>query len=306
MRIQSADELETTLADAVEAAGVGMGRTGAIVETAGRALGEALLRRHVVLAGGFGDDAGRALITANTAAPKADFARHYAALAGRAGDTVPVSAAIVNALAVAGLESALTESGRVTITQVLDAARPRESVTLRAAVVAGAIVSPAPASRDAARAAALASSLVLAAGGVTPAPWLAPWQLDAVARSAAVQVDRSNSWTEWLRAWCHLLEREAAATERAVRTCIARLADERATVRRQPRVGGTDDLVLARLHTHAAFTIKEAAVGLGLTTPTVGTSIERLEGTGLATELTGQQRDRVWTSMTLLSLATTA
>lgn len=306
MMLPGTDEAETTLADAVEGAALAIGRFVAVAEGAGDAVGRTLLRRHVVLAGGHGDDAGRALITANTTEPKDDFTRHYAALVERIEGATPLSARVSGALAQSGLAAAPTEAGRTAVIEVLDAARPRESIILRAAVVAGAIVSPAPASGDAARAAALASSLVLTAGGLTPAPWLAPWHLDAVARSAAVQVDRSNSWIEWLRAWCHLLEREATTAERAVRMATARLADERATVRRQPRVGATDDLVVTWLHERAAFTIKDAAVALGLTTPTVGTSIERLEATGLATELTGQQRDRIWTSTALLALATTA
>ena len=44
-----------------------------------------------------------------------------------------------------------------------------------------------------------------------------------------------------------------------------------------------------------AVTIRAAAAGLGLTTPTVGTAIERLEAAGYAAELTGQRREQAVT-----------
>ena len=56
----------------------------------------------------------------------------------------------------------------------------------------------------------------------------------------------------------------------------------------------TDAVVFEWLQSHVAFTIRAAAAGLGLTTPTVGTAIERLEAAGYAAELTGQRRDRIW------------
>ena len=174
---------------------------------------------------------------------------------------------------------------------------------LRAAVIAGTVVAAAPASADAQRDAALAGALALVHGGTLPAPWVAPWQLDAAARSAAVQIDRSAAWGEWIRVWCHLLAREAGTTERALRSAAAQLEAERVDARAQHRVGGTDADVLVWLQTHLTFTIRAASESLGLTRPTVGTAIERLELLGFATELTGRRRDRIWVSSTLLALA---
>ena len=177
------------------------------------------------------------------------------------------------------------------------------SSVLRASVVAGQLVAEAPASAEAQRRAALAGALALVHGGTLPAPWVAPWQLDASARSAAVQIDRSASWGEWIRVWCQLLAREAGTTEQSLRSATAQLEAERAHARAQHRVGGTDADVLVWLQTHRTFTIRSAGDSLGLTRPTVGTAIERLESLGFATELTGRRRDRIWVSATLLALA---
>ena len=177
------------------------------------------------------------------------------------------------------------------------------SHVLRAAVIAGQLVAEAPASVDAQRNAALAGALALVQGGTLPAPWVAPWRLDAAARSAAVQIDRSASWGEWIRVWCQLLAREAGTTERSLRSATARLEAECANARAQHRVGGTDADVLVWLQTHLTFTIRAASDSLGLTRPTVGTAIERLESLGFATELSGRRRDRIWVSATMLGLA---
>jgi len=207
------------------------------------------------------------------------------------------------AVAAAGLGELLTDTLRDTLEQVEREDRRRTSNLLCAAIAAGAMVADAPASREAQRGAALVGALSLASGGTLDEPWVAPCQLDAAARSAAVQVDRSGDWSEWIRAWCALLAREAASAEQAMRTVEVQLESERRTARAQVRVGATDDAVLGWLHAHATFTIKEASRELGLTPPTVGTAIERLDAMGFATELTGQRRDRVWVSSGLLELA---
>jgi hypothetical protein len=208
------------------------------------------------------------------------------------------------ALESAGLGALVTDGLRNTL-DLADADHSRHtSSVLQAAIVAGAIVTPAPASAAAQRGAALAGALSLVHGGTLAEPWLAPYRLDATARAAAVQVDRSGEWGEWIRAWCVMLTREAAGIERALHQAESSLESERTAAREQRRVGATDDLVLHWLHTHAAFTIREAAAGLDLSAPTVGTAIERLEVMGFATELTGQRRDRVWVSATLMGLVT--
>lgn len=180
----------------------------------------------------------------------------------------------------------------------------RASAVLGAALAAGAICAPAPSSREAQRAAALDSAVLLTQGGALAAPWVAPWELDAAARAAAVQVDRSGAWTEWVRTWCGLLAREAQAAESALRRATRRMAHERSGIAGQHRIGATDVAVVDWLHSHPKFTIRDSAVPLGLTLPTVGTSIERLQASGVATELTGQLRNRVWIASAWLELIT--
>ena len=79
--------------------------------------------------------------------------------------------------------------------------RSHPSGILHAAIVAGIEVASNPASAESQRAAALAGAVALVSGGVLPEPWVAPWQLDAAARSAAVQIDRAGAWEEWIIDW---------------------------------------------------------------------------------------------------------
>jgi hypothetical protein len=287
---------------AVEQAALAAGRAAAVIEGAGPAIASAMLRRHAVLAAGGDAQAAAALVTANPEHPGTPIERYHKALQA----SFPAdggSDELIRAIEVAGLGSSIDSRTREAVAGLLARPPVGESVIVGAATLTGVIVAPAAASREAARAASLAAAHYLARRGLTSGPWLAPFELDAAARSAAVQVERSNAWAEWVRAWCRLLTREAGSAERAVRSTQARLADERAMVRRQARVGSTDDAVLAHLHATAAFTIRGAATALKVTTPTVGTSIERLAAMGLATELTGLRRDRIWTSNAMLSLA---
>jgi len=266
-------------------------RLDAAVRTLGGAARHALLVRHALLATSADLGAVRALILGGTAA----------VVASRPDDTI----SLTGRLAAAGLAGAVPPR----VGEALEAIWLRDvrhtASLLNAAEAAGHIVAAAPASSDSQRAAALAGAMCLAKGGLVAAPFLTVWQLDAAARSAAVQVDRSQAWSEWVRAWCSLLAREATNATHALRTAEEQFAAERAMARSSPRTGGTDDLVLAWLHATLTFTIRDASAALGLSTPTVGTSIARLEKAGFAEELTGQARDRVWTSTALLKLVQT-
>lgn len=260
---------------AVESASLACGRLWATVDSSRPAASHVLLARHSTRDFDVQADRLAAVLLGEVAVDPAD-----------AGPTAAASAAA---------EVGKGSTGR----------GPRSSAVLNAAMAAGAICAAAPASRDAQRAAALESANLLAQGGALAAPWVAPWELDAAARAAAVQVDRSGEWTEWVRSWCLLLAREAGAAERSLRRATERMARESADVAAQHRVGVTAAAVVAHLHEHRTFTIRHAATALGLTRPTVGTAIERLEESGLATELTGQLRDRVWISSAWLELITT-
>ena len=281
---------------AIEHAAHSCGRLAAAVESAGGMASDFLLLRHVVrVHDGSPELATQLLLARSSEAHPADAERYDREL-GRDGDS------LMTAIERAGFHETLGAAARAALETIELESATHESSVLRAAIVAGTIVAPTPGSATAQRAATLAGALALMHGGTLPAPWVAPWQLDAAARSAAVQVDRSASWGEWVRAWCHLLAREATAAERALRTATAQLQDERARVGGQHRVGGTDTQVLGWLQSHVTFTIRNASDALGLTRPTVGTAIERLDALGFATELTGQRRDRLWVSSTLFGL----
>jgi hypothetical protein len=174
-----------------------------------------------------------------------------------------------------------------------------------AAEAAGAIVVASPGNERLERAAGLVAAVHLARAGSTVRAIVAPVRLDAATRSAAVQLERSGASAEWTRAWCVLLARDAERTRVAVATARARMAEESAAVGARPRVGATDQAVLGWLHGNLRFSIREATAALGLTTPTVGTAIARLGHDGIAAEVTGQQRDRVWVATALLDLLAT-
>ena len=174
-----------------------------------------------------------------------------------------------------------------------------------AAEAAGHIAAASPTGMESHRAAALVAALLLLRAGLVSAPFLSVWQLDASTRSAAVQIDRSQSWDAWMRGWFSLLAREAADALQSVIATIERFDREHVATRAQTRVGATDASVLSWLHDNLRFTIRDASEGLRLTVPTVGTAISRLEAAGVATELSGQRRDRVWVSTALLELIET-
>jgi len=285
---------------ALELAALACGRLGATVHLARNAASGFLLLRHVVRVHDGTRDLAVSLLrlgaggaSTGLGAGPSEYGRELTAR----------HPSLADALSAAGMEALLSDRLRDTLGEAERADRRHTSNVLCAAIAAGAIVADAPASREAQRGAALVGALLLASGGTLDEPWVAPCQLDAAARSAAVQVDRSGDWSEWIRAWCSLLEREAASAEQAMRNAEVRLESERQEARAQVRVGATDDAVLGWLHAHTTFTIKDASRALGLTPPTVGTAIARLDSMGFATELTGQQRDRIWVSTAFLDLA---
>lgn len=260
------------------------------VARGGAATESTLLVRHAVQAFSGGAETARQLIIDGTYAPDEGVA--------------DAPASTLNALLdAADAGQHLLADVRSALDDIWARDARQSSGVLDAAEAAGRIVAGAAVPREAQRAAALAAALCLARRGITGTPYLTVWQLDATARSAAVQVDRSQSWEEWIRAWCALLAREATALSGALRDAAVRMDAERSDVRQRVRTGGTDEAVAGWLHGVLRFTIAGAATGLGLTTPTVGTAIERLEARGYATELTGQHRDRVWVSTALLDLA---
>jgi hypothetical protein len=176
---------------------------------------------------------------------------------------------------------------------LLRAAASRTPAVLKAALVAGAVVTLVS-GESGAPLAALAAALGLASGGATGGPWVAPVRLDAAARAAVVQLERYGSWAAWIRAWCQLLAAESQAVAAGLREVRARSEEDRSRARALRKVGTTVTAVLGHLQAEGAIGIPDGASALGLTRPTIAASLDKLEGLELAAELTGRGRDRVW------------
>ncbi|MDQ8165750.1 MAG: helix-turn-helix domain-containing protein [Gemmatimonadota bacterium] len=292
-----------TPSQSLESAAWAVGRLAGVTASAASAVVAALGRRHAIRATNTPASVAADLLLSPAPSVVQDAASHLSALRLFDEASGPLGDLIIAALERAGLTTELGEPATARLTNALAEGDTVQATIERAATVAGSVVAPAPASPSAQRAAALATALILARAGLVSAPWLAPTRLDAAARSAAVAAERSGLWDEWTIAWCTMLTSEATDISRALDAMHTRMQAERAAVREQPRVGATDTDVLTWLHSYSTFTIKEASSGLGLTPPTVGSAIERLEAAGYATELTGQRRDRIWTSAALLELA---
>jgi hypothetical protein len=299
-----AEFLPEELCLAVERTAFAMAKVGAGIGRPESAIAQALSRRQAVRSIGGGEASLRALLLADRTEAFRDVNRFSDALSTERPADGESAEWLLELAESIGLAEAIRPAAKGILNEALSPDR-RRPVLMRAALSAGAIASGSPGSREALAAATLCSERILMAGEITQSPWAAPTQLDAATRASAVQLERTGDWMEWTRAWCVLVGREAAATEKTLSATRERMSRESESVRGQHRVGATDAVVLARLHAVSVFTIRDAVGALELSAPTVGTSIERLEAMGFALELTGQSRDRIWTSTALLGLSLT-
>jgi hypothetical protein len=283
---------------AVEKAAFALGRIEVLLETSGKAIVDALTLRKAVSMLGSGGVGAVGCLLQDPGAQQRPLRRLHTALGLTLTGSLSTEA-LLAALDSAGASPPDAARSRIAEATSIELQLP---AIVRAALAYGAIVSSTPATRETLAAAALAADLLLASGGIATRSRVAPVQLDAATRSAAVQVERSGAWSEWVRAWSAHLAREALSAERAIRTLLERHQRDAAAARAQHRVGATDVQVLVHLQGVSTFTIPDAVPVLKLSAPTIGTSIERLEAAGVATELTGQKRDRVWVSSPLLEV----
>jgi Fic family protein len=103
-----------------------------------------------------------------------------------------------------------------------------------------------------------------------------------------------GDWEGWLR--FYLIGVEMVASEAARTTITLRdlfEADQR-RVAKLGRATGSALQVFDLLRDRIALTIPRAATHLGLTWPTVSSAFKRLESLGIAREMTGRARDRVY------------
>ena len=111
---------------------------------------------------------------------------------------------------------------------------------------------------------------------------------------ALQRVRTGGEWEGWLRFYLIGVEwvgREAARTTVALRDLFE--SDQR-RVAKLGRAAGSALQVFELLRDRIALSIPRAARELGLTWPTVNSAMKRLEDLGIAREMTGRARDRVY------------
>lgn len=286
------------LAEKIECTAIALGRLDATLILAPRSLQLAARVRHTCALAG-GGEANAADVYASRGKSPAASAFHAALTSltkllptERVAADVGRGSHIARTLRTAGLDKYIELS--VSALEALRATHTDVPAIGAAAVVAGAIIAPAATSARAHAAADIAASAVLTGQAALSGPWMQVARLGAAGRAAAVQLDRSGQWEGWVHTYCATLQADANATCEMVAEVLPRCAAERARVRMTPRIGATDADVLGYLQDLPSLRIAEASQGLGITPPTVGTAIERLEAAGLAVEVTGLKRDRQW------------
>jgi Fic family protein len=111
---------------------------------------------------------------------------------------------------------------------------------------------------------------------------------------ALQRIRTHGDWEGWLR--FYLIGVESVANE-ATRTTVALrdlFEEDQRRVARVGRGAGSTLQVLGLLRDRIVLTIPRAASELGLTWPTVSSALKRLESLGIAREMTGRARDRVY------------
>jgi hypothetical protein len=167
---------------------------------------------------------------------------------------------------------------------------PRTPPLLKAAVTAGAILASPGANRTAL--ASLATSLVLCVAGATTDAWVT---LPLAGDGVLAQGPATSDWTEWLARAFRALATEARGAERGLAEARRQLDTDQARVRDAFGRAAYSALdVLGLLATDLVITVPEAARALGLTPPTAGAAVARLEELGIASEITGRARSRAF------------
>jgi hypothetical protein len=180
-------------------------------------------------------------------------------------------------------------------------AEDRSPPLLKAVCAAGALLHSAPddGARDrtaaaAALAAALAVSLVLIVGGAITDSWLAlPIADDRTLAAGPLEGDAG--WDPWLHAAFGALAREARAAQRGISAAHQRAEADEVRVREALGRAAYSALdMLALLRSDVVLTVQDAARSLAQTPPTAGAAMARLEELGIAREVTGRARSRVF------------
>ena len=182
--------------------------------------------------------------------------------------------------------------------------RLRETVPRDTSPTIPAIVSAAVAAResmakhendpDAVAAASLAASRALRAGGVIAGPWLS-FPLGTGSPLSPRTGEPAHDSTSWLIGALESLSREARAAERGLGAARHRVAADTQRVRDSlGRAAYSALSVLEQLGERLVLNVPDVARTLGLTPPTANAAIARLEAMGIAREITGRERSRLF------------
>ncbi|MEX2181409.1 MAG: hypothetical protein WD771_05160 [Gemmatimonadaceae bacterium] len=166
---------------------------------------------------------------------------------------------------------------------------------LRAAAAAAAIDDPATGD--------LIAALLLCAAGTTGRLLFLPFAaVEATERAEAVAAWRAGDHDPWARAALGA----AAGTVRHLRVAVHRfvrgLGEDEARLETLGRAAITARRALAHLRSELALTVPTLAGRLGGSRPAAGDALERLRELGVATEVTGRGRDRVFALTAALAL----
>jgi Fic family protein len=111
---------------------------------------------------------------------------------------------------------------------------------------------------------------------------------------ALQRVRTHGDWEGWLRFYVTGVEAVARQAGQATLDLIALFDEDRKRVQSLGRVAGTTLLVYDLLRERAVISIPYAAGELDITWPTAKSALQRLESLGIAKEISGRRRDRVY------------
>lgn len=194
---------------------------------------------------------------------------------------------------VASAEAALA----ATLDSALRSSHPRTSALERALAASAAI--PDRATSE------VAAALILCAEGRTDRLRLLPFAMVPESERVAALVEwHGGNDVPWTMLALGALASYARLRRGALQRSVASMPAEDALLDPLRRAAITARRALALLRVELAVTTPALAEALELSRPAAGDALERLAGLGLATEVTGRQRDRVFAYTAALSVAT--
>lgn len=111
---------------------------------------------------------------------------------------------------------------------------------------------------------------------------------------ALQRVRTHGDWEGWLRFYVTGVEAVARQAGQATLDLLALFDEDRKRVQSLGRVAGTTLLVYDLLRERVVISIPYAAGELDITWPTAKSALQRLESLGIAKEISGRRRDRVY------------